>query len=85
MLRYFIPPQTFSFEQREFGCLTPPHGIKERIEQLSLVLWVRPESQRHQMKGCSESEVLTLSNHDAFLIKPQLMGMGDVDVTCKDG
>lgn len=73
------------FDEWEMGCLTPPHVIEERIEQLSLVLWVRSESQRHQLKGCSGSEILTLPDHDTFPVKPQLMGMGEVDVTYKDG
>lgn len=72
------------FDQWEIGCLTLPHVIRERIEQLSLVLWVRLESQRHQQKDYSESEALTLPDHDAFPIKPQLMGVGEVDVTYKD-
>ncbi|KAF5903467.1 NF-kappa-B essential modulator isoform X1 [Clarias magur] len=58
---------------------------QERIEQLSLVLWARPESQRHQLNGCSRSETRTLPDHDAFPVKPHYMGMGEVDVTYKDG
>lgn len=58
---------------------------RERIEQLSLVLWARPESHWHELNGCSGSETLSLPDHDAFPVKPQPMGVGDVDVIYKKG
>lgn len=70
----------FSFWSLENRMSESSLCIKERIEQLSLVLWARPESQRHQLNGCSKSKALILPDHDAFPVKPQPMGKGEVDV-----